>query len=106
MSRHAKHLRPINETRRADGTLTSETASRLLRRRGGLASAALLRADGFRQLERARLVSALVRRAKSLEKVSCKDCKALGESMRKQLALLMAKPDETPITEQDARLLR
>ena len=34
-----KDLRPINETRRPDGTLTSETARRLLSRRGGRARA-------------------------------------------------------------------
>lgn len=37
-----RDLRPINETRRPDGTLTSETAYRLLKRRGGLARAAAL----------------------------------------------------------------
>lgn len=105
MSRHAKHLRPINETRRADGTLTSETARRLLSRRGGIANAQRLRLDGFRQLEKARLVSALVRRAKALQKCSCGSSKGLSDYLTRALEAL--RHDEPiPLQENDARLLR
>ena len=103
----ATKLRPINETRRPDGTLTSETARRLLSRRGGLKTAALLRQDGFKQLVRARLISIIVRRSKALQRRSCGDCKALGESMSRQIAELMSqrhKPTER-ITREDAKLL-
>ena len=60
-----KDLRPIDETRRSDGTLTSETAMRLLRVRGGKATAKKARALGFpnlrsqQSINKARLTMAL-----------------------------------------------
>ena len=97
-------LRPINETRRPDGTMTSETAYRLLKRRGGLAGAAVLRARGFRDLEKARAISILVRRAKSLEKASCAHCKPLHESVLRILASLQQQPASTIQAEDLAKL--
>src|SRR5215467_11674040 len=69
-----RKLRPIDQTRRPDGTMTSETAARLLRRRGGLACAAKNRLNGFENLKRGRLKSLAVRTAKSLRNRRCKHC--------------------------------
>jgi len=47
-------LRPINDTRGADGCFTSETAFRLNQRKAGLAAAGYWKARGFANLEHAR----------------------------------------------------
>jgi hypothetical protein len=100
MSRNKK-LRPINETRRSDGTLTSETAYRLLKRRGGLARAKQMRAEGFITLKQARENSVLVRTLKAKRRSTCDQCKAFSE---KVLRMLEAKPSE-PLSEADRKLL-
>jgi hypothetical protein len=73
-----RKLRPIDETRLADGRMTSETAARLLRRRGGLASAKKNRLNGFENLKRGRLKSLAVRTAMSLQNGRCKHCGAMS----------------------------
>lgn len=47
-------LRPINDTRGADGRFTSETASRLRQRKAGLAAARANSERGFHNLKLAR----------------------------------------------------
>ena len=72
-----RRLRPIDETRRPDGTLTSETAYRLLKRRGGLARAAQMRPEGFITLKQARENSIVVRTLKAKRRSKCDPCKAV-----------------------------
>src|SRR5882757_7378668 len=96
-----KDLRPIDETRRPDGTLTSETAYRLLKRRGGLARAAQMRAEGFITLKQGRENSILVRTLKAKRRSKCDQCKAFSEKI---LAMLERKPGE-PLSAEDRRLL-
>jgi hypothetical protein len=99
----SRKLREINKTRRPDGTLTSETAYRLMKRRGGLARAAQLRANGFRDLAIMREKSILVRTLKAGQRRSCKQCKAFAE---KVLALLAAeRKTNQPIDIEDLRRL-
>ena len=93
----SKDLRPINQTRRPDGTLTSETAYRLLKRRGGLARAAQMRADGFITLKQGRENSILVRTLKAKRRSKCDQCKAFSESMLKALTVLTRKEDALPL---------
>jgi hypothetical protein len=73
-----RRLRPIDETRRPDGTLTSETAYRLLKRRGGLARATQQRADGFKMLAEMRRKSNLVRSLNALDAIAT----TVGHSQR------------------------
>lgn len=74
-------LRPINETRRPDGTLTSETARRLLCRRGGLKRAEQQRATGFQMLHDIRPKSILMRSLKAGINRPCQSCSTFAESM-------------------------
>jgi hypothetical protein len=97
-------LRPIDETRGPHGQLTSETAARLLRMRGGYARAQQMRQDGFKSLAYARVISALVRRAKSIERASCNHCKPFHSSVLEAIAALRAQ-HYAPITRTDAQLL-
>ena len=102
---HRSDLRPINETRRPDGTLTSETARRLLSRRGGLARAKQQSEDGYKMLAQMRGKSLLVRSLKAAVRRDCHDCKAFAESMLKAWAVAMGKQDASPLSEADRRLL-
>ena len=96
-------FRPINETRRPDGTLTSETARRLLCRRGGLKRAQQLRVEGFKLLDEIRLKSNLMRSAKAAVKRQCLVCKGLGARMLLMLEAQSEPPEQ--ITREDAKLL-
>jgi hypothetical protein len=100
-----KGLRPINETRRSDGTLTAETARRLLCRRGGLARAAQQRADGFKMLAEMRRKSILVRTLKAASRCACHHCEAKAESMLKAWDAVNGKQDSSPLSDTDRRLL-
>jgi hypothetical protein len=96
-------VRPINETRRPDGTLTSETAYRLLKRRGGLARAHQLRQDGFKALAEMREKSILIRSLKAKQRARCVQCKAFAERM---IALYYANQGhEYPLSDADRKLL-
>jgi hypothetical protein len=99
-----KNLRPINETRRPDGTLTSETARRLLSRRGGLARAKQQSADGYKMLAEMREKSLLMRSLKAAVRRDCQRCKAFAE---KVLALLASEHPKVyaALTAEDRRLL-
>ena len=103
MARNRK-LRPINETRRPDGTMTSETAYRLLKRRGGLARAAQQRADGFKMLAEMRRKSNLVRSLNAAVRRNCHHC---GPFRRKVLALLASECPKAygALTTEERRLL-
>lgn len=78
-------LRPINETRRANGQLTSETGARLLRRRGGLHTQQRHRQSILERLARMRIKSLITRNAQSLAKQTCRDCKLLSISLTEAL---------------------
>lgn len=97
-------LRPINETRRPDGTLTSETARRLLSRRGGLARANQQAEDGYKMLAEMREKSRLVRSLKAAVRRNCHDCGAFAERVLKSLAKVQPQPHET-LTPEERRLL-
>ena len=99
-----KDLRPINETRRSDGTLTSETAARLLRRRGGLARAKQQSADGYKMLADMREEARLVRSLKAAVRRNCHQCGAFAESVLKSLARVNPQVHQ-PISAEDRRLL-
>lgn len=81
-------LRPINETRRANGQLTSETASRLFRVRGGRARAKQMAADGYQHLHSIREKAILTNRANAASRRTCKQCKSIGEAMLKLIAMM------------------
>jgi hypothetical protein len=103
MTRRRK-LCPINETRRPDGTLTSETARRLLSRRGGLARAKQQRADGYKMLAEMREKSLLMRSLKAAVRRDCHRCEAFAE---KVLALLASEHPKVyaALAAEDRRLL-
>lgn len=91
MPRNRK-LRPINETRRPDGKMTSETAARLLRRRGGLNSAKRRREQGILKAHMQMMCyrSALSRLALSKADSKCSVCRSLSERVTRYLASLDA----------------
>jgi len=99
-----KDLRPINETRRPDGTLTSETARRLLSSRGGQARAKQQSADGYRMLAEMREKSILARSLKAGVRRDCHRCKPFAE---KVLALLATEHPKVyaALREEDRRIL-
>jgi len=99
-----KDLLPINETRRPDGTLTSETARRLLSRRGGLARAKQQSEDGYKMLAEMRDKSVLARSLKAAVRRDCHDCKAFAE---KVLALLASEHPKVyeALAAEDRRIL-
>ena len=80
-------LRPINETRRPDGTLTSETARRLLCSRGGRSRAEQMKADGYSNI----LSQSSINKAKltkALKAASTRQCKACQTLAARVYALL------------------
>lgn len=100
-----KDLRPIDETRRPDGTLTSETARRLLSRRGGLARAKQRSEDGFKMLAAMREKSRLARSLKAAVRRDCHHCKAFAEKMLASWSVVTGKQQASPLSETDRRLL-
>src|SRR5215472_8599372 len=108
-----RKLRPINETRRANGQLTAETAMRLNKRRGGLASAAKNRLNGFQNLKRGRLKSLAVRTAKSLHNRRCKQCGSIMSGRYVELsrrydvlvAALLPPPPESHLTPEELAII-
>ena len=99
-----KDLRPIDETRRPDGTLTSETARRLLSRRSGLARAKQQSEDGYKMLAEMREKSRLVRSLKAAVRRDCHDCRAFAEKVLKSLARVNPQVHE-PLSAEDRRRL-
>ena len=99
-----KDLRPIDETRRPNGTLTSETARRLLSRRGGLARAKQQSADGYKMLAEMREKSLLARSLKAGVRRDCHRCKPFAE---KVLALLASEHPKVyaALTAEDQRTI-
>ena len=85
-----KDLRPINETRRPEGTPTSETARRLLSRRGGLARAKQQSADRYKMLAETREKSILARSLKAAVRRDRHDCKAFAKRCVPESSRLMA----------------
>ena len=67
--------------------MTRETAIRLIRRKGGLARARQMRANGFQHLDNIRPIAYLSRIANSSAQRPCKHCRTIGERV---LALLAA----------------
>jgi hypothetical protein len=99
-----RDLRPIDETRRPDGTLTSETAYRLLKRRGGLARARQQAADGYKMLAQMRSKSNLVRSLNAAVRRDCHHCEAFSERMLKSLVRVNPQVHE-PLTPEDRRII-
>lgn len=81
-------LRPINETRRANGQLTSETAKRLKSRRGGINNFKRNQAIILPRLASNRIKSIITRRSKALTEQSCMGCQSLAIHMTEQLSKL------------------
>jgi|HubBroStandDraft_6_1064221.scaffolds.fasta_scaffold1182987_1 hypothetical protein len=100
-----RDLLPIDETRRSDGTLTSETAYRLLKRRGGLARAAQQRADGFKMLAQMRPKSNLVRSLNAAVRRNCHHCEAFSERVLKSLGRVNPPQVHEPLTAEERRLI-
>lgn len=99
-----RDLRPIDETRRPDGTMTSETAYRLLERRGGLASAKQHSAEGYKMLALMRRRSNLVPCLNAAIRRNCQHCDPFTQRV---LALLASEHPEVyeALTAEDRRLL-
>lgn len=81
-------LRPINETRRPNGQLTSETAARLHSSKGGKACQRKHRNDILPRLAIGRTNSIATRRAQALSKFTCGDCQSLRAWFTEQLSKL------------------
>jgi hypothetical protein len=97
-------LRPINDTRGPHGQFTSETALRLLRRRGGLARAKQLRARGFRDLEYGRIKSIIVRRLKAHYNKPVCSCGIFREQVLSLLSRIH-REGSTNLTAEELKLL-
>ena|ERR1700676_3346327 len=96
-------LRPIDDTRRADGSFTSETSKRMLAVRGGRARAKQQAADGYSLLNSIRAKAILTNRAKAASNRVCQRCRTIGEIL---LKLLAANPSlVTQLDDTDRKLL-
>ena len=76
-----RKLRPINETRKPNGQLTSETSRRLLSMRGGRSNWQRNHSALLNQLVIGRIKSLITRRAKALLRTDCKDCHHTGKQV-------------------------
>lgn len=89
-------LRPINETRRANGQLTSETGARLLRSRGGKANVKRHAQAIYQRLPLMCAKSAMIRKAKRLANEQCHHCQHLSAYLLTQIELINAISQQIP----------